>query len=132
MIGGVIMLKKLQIYKCEICGNIVQIFHAGVGTLVCCKKSMRLQIAHTDGKGDKKHVPVVEDTKHGIIVKIGEIQHPMEEEHYIEWIEVIAGKKIHHKFFEPGDVPELELSINYSEIQASTYCNLHSLWSDTD
>jgi superoxide reductase len=81
------MTEKLQIYKCEICGNIVEVLHTGKGQLVCCGQPMKLQVENTVDASKEKHVPVVEKIEEGIKVKVGSVPHPMEEKHYIEWIE---------------------------------------------
>ena len=122
------MTEKLQIYKCEICGNIVQMLHAGDGELVCCGQPMKLYKENTVDASKEKHVPVIEKTAGGIKVKVGSVPHPMEAKHYIEWIEVIADGRSYRKFLEPGDAPEATFSIQASRITAREYCNLHGLW----
>jgi superoxide reductase len=127
-IGGRIMAEKLQIYKCEVCGNIVEVLHGGKGELVCCGKPMRLFIENTVDAAKEKHVPVVEKTSDGFKVKVGSVAHPMEEKHYIEWIEVIADGKAYRQFLNPGGTPEAVFKINAAQITAREYCNLHGLW----
>ena len=122
------MTELRQIYKCNICGNIVEILHAGVGQLVCCDQPMELLKEKTEDVGQEKHVPVIEKTETGIKVKIGSIPHPMEENHYIEWIEIIADGKVCRRFLKPGDRPETEFEIKADKIQAREYCNIHGLW----
>lgn len=123
------MTKQKQVYKCNICGNIVEVLHAGVGDLVCCGQPMQLLEEKTKDVGQEKHVPVIEKTEKGVKVKVGSILHPMEEKHYIEWIELIADGKVHIKFLKPGDAPEAEFCIcNAEKIEAREYCNLHGLW----
>lgn len=122
------MTIKKQIYRCNICGNIVEVLHPGAGELVCCGQPMELIQEKTEDEGREKHIPVIEKTEKGILVKIGSIPHPMEENHYIEWIEVISGGKDYRKFLKPGDKPETEFEINGDEIEAREYCNLHGLW----
>jgi len=117
-----------QIYKCEVCGNIVEVLHTGGGTLVCCGKEMKLfQENKTDGAVEK-HVPVIEKTKDGYIVKVGSVTHPMEEKHYIEWIELIADGVSYRKFLKPGDKPEAKFYVKAEKVEAREYCNLHGLW----
>ncbi len=123
------MTKENQIYKCNICGNIVEVLHAGVGELVCCGQPMELLSEKTEDEGQEKHVPVIEKTDSGIKVKVGSVPHPMEEAHYIEWIEVIADGKIYRKFLKPGDAPEAKFCLDTVDIQAREYCNVHGLWS---
>jgi superoxide reductase len=120
--------KRLQVFKCSVCGNIVAVLHVGGGQLVCCGKPMELLEEKTEDIGKEKHVPVIEKTKDGIKVKIGSVPHPMEEKHYIEWIEVIADDVIHKKFLKPGDKPEAEFKIKAKKIEAREYCNIHGLW----
>lgn len=122
------MTKKLQIYKCEVCGNIVEMLHEGVGELVCCNQPMKLYEENTVDASREKHVPAVEKIEGGFKVKIGSIPHPMEEKHYIEWIEVIADGKAYRQFLKPGDAPEATFMIAASEIIAREYCNLHGVW----
>ena len=123
------MTKLNQIYKCSVCGNIVEVVHTGVGTLVCCGKDMILQEENTVDASKEKHVPVIEETENGIKVKIGSVPHPMETEHYIEWIEIINGDKAARHFLKPGDAPEAEFKIKKSEgLIVREYCNLHGLW----
>ncbi|MDP2750060.1 MAG: desulfoferrodoxin [Nanoarchaeota archaeon] len=117
-----------EIYKCNVCGNIVEVVHASGGILVCCGQPMQLLQANTVDASKEKHVPVIEKTSFGVLVKIGSIPHPMEEKHYIEWIEVLADGKVYRKFLKPGDKPEAEFCINTSNIIAREYCNLHGLW----
>src|SRR4030067_1815477 len=96
------MTQRLQIYKCEVCGNIVEVLHEGVGELVCCVQPMKLLVANTVDAAKEKHVPVIEKTATGVRVKIGSVPHPMEEKHYIEWIEIIADGKAYRQLFAPG------------------------------
>ncbi len=122
------MTEKLQIYKCEVCGNIVEMVHEGEGELVCCNQPMKLYKENTVDASKEKHVPVIEKIEGGFKVKVGSVPHPMEEKHYIEWIEVIADGKAYRQFLKPGDAPEAVFTINASTITAREYCNLHGLW----
>ncbi len=122
------MTEKLQVYKCEVCGNIVEMLHEGKGELVCCGKPMKLIVENTVDAAREKHVPVLEKTDTGVKVTVGSVAHPMEEKHYIEWIEVIADKKAYRRFLKPGEAPEAEFSIEAGEVTAREYCNLHGLW----
>jgi superoxide reductase len=117
-----------EIYKCKICGNIVEVLHAGAGQLVCCGQPMELLKEKTEDVGQEKHVPVLEKMETGIKVKVGSIPHPMEEKHYIEWVEVIADGRVYKKFLKPGDKPETEFEIKAEKIGAREYCNIHGLW----
>ena len=122
------MTERLQVYKCEVCGNIVEVLHEGEGELVCCKQPMKLLVENTVDAAKEKHVPVVEKTAEGIKVKVGSVAHPMEEKHYIEWIEVIADGKAYRQFLKPGDTPEATFNIAAEQVTAREYCNLHGLW----
>ena len=122
-------MEKNQIYKCSVCGNIVELVHVGGGTLVCCGQDMILQEANTVDASLEKHVPVIEKTATGVKIKVGSIPHPMEEAHYIEWIEVLVGDKVDRKYLKPGDAPEAEFNIDGDSLTARAYCNLHGLWS---
>jgi superoxide reductase len=122
------MTKKLQVYKCEICGDMVEVLHEGAGTPVCCGKPMTLQVENTVDASKEKHVPVIEKTAAGIKVKIGSVPHPMEAKHYIEWIEIIADGKAYRQFLNPGDAPDATFNISAQQISAREYCNIHGLW----
>jgi len=122
------MAERLEIYKCEVCGNIVEVMHGGGGTLVCCGEEMKHFAENTVDAAKEKHVPVIEKTAGGYKVKIGSVPHPMEESHYIEWIELIAGDKVYRQFLNPGDAPEAVFAIDADEVSAREYCNLHGLW----
>ena len=116
------------VYKCSICGNIVEILQVGGGELVCCGQPMNLLEEKTEDEGNEKHVPIIEKTEKGIKVKVGLIPHPMEEKHFIEWIEIIANGSSCKKFLKPGQKPEAEFETSASGITARIYCNVHSLW----
>ncbi len=122
------MTGRKQIYKCNVCGNVVEVLHPGKGQLVCCGQPMELLKEKTEDVGLEKHVPVIEKTDKGIKVKVGSVPHPMEEKHYIEWIEVIADGSAYRKFLKPGDAPEAEFEIKAKKIGAREYCNIHGLW----
>ena len=122
------MTQQLEIYKCDLCGNIVEVVHASDGTLVCCDQPMTLLTENTVDAAKEKHVPVIEKTASGIKVKVGDVAHPMEEKHYIEWIEVIADGKSYMKFLNPGEAPEAEFEIAADQVTAREYCNVHGLW----
>lgn len=122
------MAKKLGIYKCEICGNIVEVLHEGKGELVCCGQPMKQYKENTVDAAKEKHVPVIEKVDGGFKVKVGSVTHPSEEKHYIEWIEVIADGKAYRQFLKPGDVPEAFFSIDAVNVTAREYCNIHGLW----
>jgi superoxide reductase len=120
--------ERMQIYKCEVCGNIVEMLHEGAGELVCCGQPMKLFRENTVDAAKEKHVPVMEKTAGGIKVKVGSVPHPMEEKHYIEWIEVVADGKAYRKFLSPGEAPEATFELTAEKVTAREYCNLHGLW----
>ncbi len=122
------MAAKLEIYKCEKCGNIVEVIHGGKGELVCCGAPMVLQKEKKSEEGNEKHLPVMEKTEHGVKVKVGSIPHPMLEEHHIEWIEVIAGGKAYREFLSPTGKPEATFCVDGKIEALREYCNVHGLW----
>jgi superoxide reductase len=121
-------MERNQIYKCNVCGNIVEILFVGGGTLVCCGQPMELMEEKTKEIGFEKHVPVIEKTEKGIKIKVGSIPHPMEETHYIEWIELIVDGKRYKEFLKPNNPPEAEFCTTGDNLQARIYCNLHGVW----
>jgi superoxide reductase len=125
------MTERLQIYKCGICGNMVEVIHAGKGTLVCCGQEMALQEENTVDAAVEKHVPVVEVLENGVLVKVGEAAHPMQDDHYIEWVQVIVGDRCSRIFLKPGIAPEGKFTHPREGIIAREYCNLHGLWKST-
>ena len=126
------MTIKLQIYKCNICGNLVQVLQEGDGNLVCCGKEMELMgIQYNTDELGEKHTPKVEIKENKKFVNV--IGHPMSNEHYIQFIETYTKDKneLHLKFFYPNDIPEMEVGINNKEeLNSIEYCNIHSLWGD--
>lgn len=122
------MAKRLEVYKCQACGNIVQVLFGGDGSLVCCGQPMTLLVENTTDAAKEKHVPVIEKIAGGVKVKVGSVAHPMEEKHYIQWIEIIADGKSYHQFLKPGQAPEATFNIVADQIMAREYCNLHGLW----
>lgn len=123
------MTKLKQIYKCEICGNIVEVVHTGDGQLVCCGEPMKLQEETFEDEGHEKHLPVIEKVDNGTKIKIGSNPHPMIKEHYIEWIELINGDEYYRKFLSPEDKPEVVFEVEKeADIEARAYCNVHGLW----
>ena len=122
------MVALNQIYKCNVCGNIVEVVHAGGGELVCCGEPMKLLKENSTDAAQEKHVPVIEKSGSKVTVKIGSVAHPMVDEHYIEFIEIIADGKVYRKFLKPGDAPEATFEIAANKLIAREYCNLHGLW----
>jgi len=125
------MAEMNGIYKCGVCGNIVAVVHAGEGELVCCGKPMDLMKENTTDGAKEKHVPVIEKTAGGYKVKVGSVAHPMEEKHYIEWIELVADGRSYRAFLKPGMAPEAEFCVKAAKVAAREYCNLHGLWAKT-
>lgn len=122
------MTKLNEIYKCNVCGNIVEVVHTGAGELVCCGQAMELQTEKTKDEGQEKHVPVVEISGDNVLVNIGETEHPMTEEHYIEWVEIITTARVYRKTFTPGEKPFAKFSIAEEVVNVRAYCNVHGLW----
>ena len=122
------MVERLQVYRCAKCGNIVEVLHGGAGELVCCNEPMMLLREGAIDAAVEKHVPVVEKSAGGFKVKVGAVSHPMEEKHYIEWIEIIADGRVYRRFLKPGETPEVVFTIEAGSVTAREYCNLHGLW----
>ncbi len=122
------MAERLEVYKCDVCGNIVEVLDGGDGELVCCGEPMKLMVENTVDAAKEKHLPVIEKVEGGIKVMVGSVAHPMEAEHYIEWIEIIADGKAYRQFLNPGDAPEATFNIDAETVTAREYCNLHGLW----
>jgi superoxide reductase len=121
-------IERNQIYKCPHCGNMVEVVHAGGGTLVCCGDPMLLLTENTTDAAVEKHVPVVEKVDGGIKVTVGSVEHPMVDDHWIEWIEVSVDGKAYTQFLDPADPPSAFFAIDGEGVTARAYCNLHGLW----
>ncbi len=122
------MAEVNQVYKCKVCGNMVEIVHPGGGELVCCGQAMELQQEKMEDEGREKHKPVIEKTTSGVIVTVGSVLHPMTSEHYIQWIEVITEHRVYRKYLDPGMEPQAEFFLEAEHVEARAYCNLHGLW----
>ncbi len=122
------MTVLLQVYKCEICGNIVEVVHTGPGKLVCCGKPMILQVENNVDAATEKHVPVIEKEADGYKVSVGSTSHPMMDAHYVEWIELLADGIAYRKFLKPGEEPVARFCVEAQDISAREFCNLHGLW----
>ncbi|MBC8379516.1 MAG: desulfoferrodoxin [Planctomycetes bacterium] len=122
------MAAKLEVYKCMLCGNIVEVLHGGDGELVCCGEPMKKLTENTTDAAKEKHVPVIEKIDGGYTVKVGSVAHPMADEHSIEWIELLADGKAYRQFLNPGDAPEATFMIKADKVSAREHCNLHGLW----
>ena len=120
--------KKLEVYKCLVCGNMVEVIHQGEGELVCCGQAMKLLAENSVDAAKEKHVPVVEKVEGGYKVTVGSVPHPMEEKHSIEWIELVADGKAYRQFLNPGDAPEATFAVDAQDVVAREHCNLHGLW----
>jgi superoxide reductase len=127
------MTQKFQIYKCQVCENIVEVLHEGIGELVCCNKPMMLFEEKMQEEGNEKHKPIIEEDGEGVVIKVSDVPHPMEEKHFIEWIEISTDKGESKKFLKPGDKPEISFPVKRGkgEIQARAYCNVHGLWTSS-
>ncbi len=122
------MAERNDVFKCEICGNVIEVVKGGAGELVCCGQPMKKRNAQTADFATEKHVPVVEKTDKGFKVTVGSTLHPMEENHYIEWIQILFDGKMCRKFFKPGQEPVAEFETEAEKIIAREYCNMHGLW----
>ena len=122
------MAEKLGVYRCHTCGNIVLVLNAGQGELVCCGQPMEWLKENTTDAAREKHVPVIEKIEDGYRVKVGSVDHPMEEKHYIQWIELQADGKSYLQFLKPGEAPEAVFKVKAEKVVAREYCNLHGLW----
>jgi superoxide reductase len=122
------MAKKAEVFVCEVCGNIIEVVHAGPGALVCCGQTMKLLVENTTDAAKEKHVPVIEKLGEGIKVSVGSIAHPMEDKHYIEWIEILDKDTVYRRYLVPGAKPEAEFPVNAQPVRVREYCTLHGLW----
>lgn len=123
------MTKLRELYRCEVCGNIVEVVNEGATSLVCCGEPMIKLEAKTEDQGQEKHVPVVEETDSGIKVKVGSIEHPMEDGHYIKFIEILLKDRIIRKELKPGQAPEVKYCATKSDvIEVREFCSIHGLW----
>ena len=122
-------MKIRELYKCSICGNVVEVVQQGAPALVCCHQSMEKLEAKTEDAAKEKHVPVIEAFGEGILVKVGSIEHPMEEKHLIRFIEVLTKDQVLKAELLPGQKPAAEFSIKLEDVvEVREYCNLHGLW----
>ena len=122
------MIEVNQIYKCSVCGNMVEVVNVGGGTLVCCGQEMNLLKENTTDAAQEKHVPVIEQSGNQVTVSVGSVLHPMEEKHFIQFIELIADGQVYRKMLKPGDTPKAQFEVSASKLSAREYCNLHGLW----
>lgn len=122
------MAAKLEVYKCNLCGNIVEVLHGGDGELVCCGEPMVKLTENTTDAAKEKHVPVIEKIDGGYKVSVGSVLHPMVEDHYIEWIELLADGKAYRQFLKPGDEPIVTFAVKAAKVSAREHCNKHGLW----
>ena len=123
------MTKGLEVYKCNVCGNIVEVLDYGAGTLVCCNEPMVLQEEKTEDAATEKHVPYIEKGDGKVTVRVGQnAAHPMEDKHFIQWIEVTCSGGVYRQALKPGDAPEATFDCGCGDVTAREYCNLHGLW----
>lgn len=125
------MTKVNEIYKCEACGNIVEVLHPAGGNLVCCEKDMVLFEEKTNDEGEEKHVPIVEETATGLKIKVGSVTHPMQDEHFIEWIEAEVNGKVFRQTLDPGMEPVAEFPLRGDSVKIRAFCNIHGLWTSS-
>lgn len=121
-------MEPKQIFKCGVCGNMVEVLIVGGGELVCCGQPMTLLVENTVDASKEKHVPVIEKTSTGYKVTVGGVLHPMIDAHYIQFIDLIADGCVYRRMLKPGDEPIAEFCISASTVTAREYCNLHGLW----
>lgn len=127
--GGIRMAEKMKVYKCALCGNIIEVLHAGMGTLVCCGQPMKIMAEKSEDTGMEKHLPVIVKGEDCLKVKVGSVSHPMEGNHYIEWIEVVEKcGSVHRKHLKPGDDPEAGFHVCCDVKEIRSYCNVHGHW----
>lgn len=122
------MTNRLEIYKCEVCGNIIEMLHEGAGQLVCCGQPMKNFKENTTDAAREKHIPAIERVADGFKVTVGSVPHPMEEKHYIEWIEFVGDGRAYRQFLSPGQAPETVFNVAANHFTVREYCNLHGLW----
>ena len=123
------MSKRHEVYKCSICGVIVEVMNSGGGTLICCGKNMDRMTENTVDAATEKHVPVITRGEGTVTVTVGDVAHPMEDAHYIQWIELLADDKVYRKYLKPGAAPEATFNVSAENLTAREYCNLHGQWS---
>ena len=121
-------IEKNQVYKCGVCGNIVEVVEVGGGELACCGQPMTQLAENSTDAATEKHVPVVEQVDGGYVVSVGSAAHPMADDHYIQWIELIADGKVYREHLSPGAPPEATFNVSAGTVTARAYCNLHGLW----
>jgi len=122
------MAQRLEVYKCKLCGNIVEVLTGGDGALVCCGQDMVLMAENTVDAAQEKHVPVATKVDGGWEVAVGSVAHPMDEKHWIEWIELNANGTSYKVFLDPGQEPKAFFPVTAAEADVRAYCNLHGLW----
>lgn len=122
------MPKRLEVYKCSICGNIVEVVHSGAGALICCGQNMDRMTENTTDAATEKHVPVIELGDGTVTVKVGDVAHPMEDAHYIEWIEILVEDKVYRQYLKAGEPAQVTFNVSATTVTARAYCNLHGLW----
>ena len=121
--------ERLQVYKCKVCVDMVEVLRAGAGSPSCCGQPMELLNENVTDAAREKHVPVIERAPGAVKVKVGTVPHPMEAKHFIEWIELLADGKAYRQFLKPGEPPEAVFAVEARELRAREFCNIHGLWS---
>ena len=123
------MAKRLEVYKCSICGLMTEVVHSGAGSLICCGKNMDRMTENTTDAATEKHIPVIELGADTVTVKVGDVAHPMEDAHYIEWIEILVGDQVYRQYLQAGEPAQVTFNVSAAAVTARAYCNLHGLWS---
>ncbi|MDD2555872.1 MAG: desulfoferrodoxin [Syntrophaceticus sp.] len=124
------MKAHVAFYRCETCGNMVELINKGGGELVCCGKPMTKLEANTTDASQEKHVPAVARQGGQLSVEVGSVIHPMTEKHYIEWIAVVTDNGIERVALSPGNEPKT-VFCDKADADVYSYCNLHGLWKAT-
>ena len=122
------MATRNEVYKCREGGMVVEVLCDGDGEPQCHGQPLKLLAENTVDAAREKHVPVIEKVDGGFKVKVGDVPHPMEDKHWIVWIEVMADGKLYRQYLDPGDAPEATFPIQADQVVAREYCNLHGLW----
>ncbi|MBN1437427.1 MAG: desulfoferrodoxin [Sedimentisphaerales bacterium] len=122
------MANRLELYKCDKCGNVIEMIWGDYRHMLCCGTMMHPVEAKTADAKTEKHVPVIEKVPGGFKVTVGSVPHPMEENHYIQWIEIQADGKVYTEYLKPGMAPEATFTIDAEKVTAREYCNVHGLW----
>jgi superoxide reductase len=122
------MTQRQEVYVCQQCGHVAEILRTGSGTMVCCDRPMRISEENTADASKEKHTPAVARAGGEVTVTVGSVPHPMAEDHYIEWIELVQGESTTRRFLKPGSVPQATFDVAQGPVTTRAYCNLHGIW----